>query len=770
MEIDHSRAEPPARPMRVSLLVAGVLVFLAAGKLLISDDDSNRTHPLYRQGVTLIEEGILLDGTKNLRSYLEEYPRDWETRLKLAELLINLGFPLNAAYDAQKVLDQQPRNERAQDVFERASLALEAQAEDEPGEIDLALARLYRAVGQTSDADRWFKRYLSANGENTVARAERAQMLFDAGDKVEAYAEIARATAIEPGNYQLRRQEAMWLFFDDNQQEAALPVFERLARDFPDSAEAHAHLGDLYRFKNRLDEASTSYRRANRLDPDNERALDGYFEILLLRRPLERAREANMRDDHKEAARLYALHFEELELTRRNLREVRAGRTNHSPEAAIRAAQYHQRFLDRSPPEVDIRREYAQTLSFAGDYSGAVEQLRIVVEKDPSDRQARRTIARYLTYSEDSMDDAEDAINELIAENPEDYEAQLMLARVARYRGDLPRAYAIYETALNINPDSAEARQEFEDVKAVFRPEASVALAGIFDYSVKFRHFWWEPRVKVFLRAAQHRLDVAYRWHFFGQRPSRVLQQFRQRYGTTEEAHRILFSMRGVLRDRWTYYGEVAGIWFEQLGFLPTGKIYLTYAEPSFQISAGLRRQEAVDEHYNINSLFSETVTNDIVLSGNYRYTSEDWWERWGVLAQVVGGYFSDDNKRLRVDADVTNRMFEEPDYAFDIGLGGRFQAYRRFSRNYFSPDRYTGIGPVARWQKEESPTFRWGLEGKIFYLIEDKEFDFAVGGFMIGRLSDDIGWSLRGDYGESTFSSEQIRTMSGVLSLQMLF
>src|SRR5690606_34522125 len=153
---------------------------------------------------------------------------------------------------------------------------------------------------------------------------EMAQMFKDEGGRdAEAMLELEKAIQYADDPMEMRLKRALWLYYDPSRQSQALIAFETLARDYPNLADAHAYLGDLYRFAGKMDHAGASYRAAYVLDPSNERAVEGFFEVLLETRPLLRARNASNQGNYAEASNQYATHIAEIETVRRNLRELR---------------------------------------------------------------------------------------------------------------------------------------------------------------------------------------------------------------------------------------------------------------------------------------------------------------------------------------------------------------------------------------------------------------------------------------------------------------
>lgn len=98
----------------------------------------------------------------------------------------------------------------------------------------------------------------------------------------------------------------------------------------------------------------------------------------------------------------------------------------------------------------------AVTMSWGGRIREAVEELRLVLAKDPGNVKARTHLSRSLSWlgrTDEAIAEAEEVLNE----SPEDVEALLAKANALRYRGDNEAAAPIYRRILEID-DNFQAR------------------------------------------------------------------------------------------------------------------------------------------------------------------------------------------------------------------------------------------------------------------------------------------------------------------------
>ncbi len=760
------------RPLRrrgsrllLSLLLCLVVAIFFKGTVGIAVGDAD-----LEEARILKEGGVLQDASRSYMRYLERFPEDSEARWELAQIFYELEQPVDAAHQLVWLLQRHPDhaavrvmlNDCIQRIGERAN-------EAENVDLLLQLARFRRSSGSQAEAEADYRRYLSVKPEDAVARHELAQMIKDQGGRdAEALLQLERSIQYAQDPMEMRYKRALWLYYDSERQAQALIAFEILTGDYPNLADAHAHLGDLYRYSGKLYEARDSYRRAYELDKTNERAIKGYSEVLIQTRSLARAREASNEGDYARASDLYAAHFREMVSVRNAYEELyRHALYQELDETSEREFQFYQEYLVRTPEERILRREYVDSLLQQGRYAEATREMDWLIQRDPENISLRLERSRYMTYSESTLAEAEAELQRIVEIDGESAEAYARLGDVLRYKGDLEGANRAYRRAAFIDPNYKPANDGILVIRNTFPPEVSVSAAYIHDYSVDYNHFWLEGRYRHFFNVGKTRADLAYRYLYYAQKRRHILPRFHH-ISKDVEGHQLIGSLQGPLSGRWGYLGELSIAFYDQVDSTWQGKLMANYTHDDFWLQFGVRKQEAVTEYYNINALLADVQIYDLLVETRYLFKSDDWYARWGIHAALDVGYLSDGNTRGRLLAKLTNHAIEKGNFLVQYGIGARIQAHEKRSPYYFSPGFYTGVGPVVGLDHRVSARTNWGVSGAAYYMMEDNEWDFALGGYFNNRISSSVGLGLRLDYGQTTYSRQRIQTFSGVISLMV--
>ncbi len=727
--------------------------------------------PELEEARVLWEGGVLQDATRAYMRYLQRFPEDQQARWELSQIFHQMEQWTDASHQLVWLLQRNPENQEIRAMLEECMAQIgERIQEEENIDLVLQLARFRRLTGNLALAEREYRQYLSVKPRDVVARHELAQMIKDQGGReMEALLQLEQAIQHADNPLEMRYKRALWLYYDADRQQQAMMALEAFSHDYPNFADAHAHLGDLYRFSSKWKEAEEAYQTAYALDPSNERAIKGYSEVLLQTRPVMRARIAANDGDYAQAADLFAAHFREMGGVRRGYEQLRhKSRFESLNENEERKYRFYQEYILRTPDEEKLRREYVDCLLQQGRYPEATRAMDWLVQRDPRNWQLRLERARYMTYSESTLVDAEEELQRVIEERPESAEAYARLGDVLRYRGDLKGADRAYHRAAFIDPNYQPAHDGILIIRNTFPPELSVSAAYIHDYSVDYNHFWLEGRYKHFFNVGRNRLDLAYRYLYYSQKRRHILPRYHY-ISKDVEGHQLIGSLLGPLSERWGYLGELSMAFYDHVDSTWQGKLLLNYKrDDHFWMQFGVRKQEAVIEHYNLNALLADVQSYDFLVETRYYLPSKDWYSRWGVHAALDAGYLSDSNSRLRLQAKITNLAIEKKDFLVQYGIGGRVQAYEKQSINYFSPGIYTGVGPVVSLDHRVNEQTNWGIAGAAYYLLEDSEWDFAVGGYFNNRISSSVGLGLRLDYGQTTYSRQRIQTFSGVISVMV--
>ncbi len=718
---------------------------------------------------------VYLESARLYRAHIAEKPEDSAARMEFAELLLQLDEPAEAANQMIPVLAEDPGDPRAREMFDESLRRVEESVDPaDAGPLLLQIARLHRFSGDTETARTFYDRYLDANPGNPLALHELAQMTFDEGETKEGLAKLeeAIAAAEEDGaRRELVLKRAVWISFDPDRQEEAVAAFESLLDEYPGLAEGHIRLGDLYRFRGDYEEAGEAYAEAVRIGGPDERATEGYYQVLLRTRALESAREARMEGSLDEALRYYDLHFAEMEKTRQRLADLdRREADGRITPGQRRAAEFFRRFIDETPEEADVRVEMAEVFSESGDQAAAIAQMKKAVELRPSDRALQLRLARYQTFEEGSVAEAAatlDAMTETFGPDPE---VASLRGDVFRFQGDYAEASRAYRRVLEENPDDPQALAGMAEVEAIFTPEFFGGIGFTRDWSSDYDHLNMDLGIRNIFSGIEHRIDAQYRFLYYSQPIATQNPALGDRRRSDVVGNEINVSIGGPLKRPWSYLASLGGVFYDHVDGTVLGRIGLGYAGERLSAVFGFRRREAVFEHYNLSALLDEVRSNDFFGQAIYQTVGDNALERWQFEGFGETGWFSDGNYRSRVIGTILNRLIEDEENSLKLGFRGLYLDYSEESANYFSPSDYYGLGVTGRYDHRFNESTNAGAAGTVLWIEQVSEFDIAVGGYLDHQISDASRASLRLDYGQSTFTQGDIRSFSGRAEIQILF
>ena len=132
---------------------------------------------------------------------------------------------------------------RATDNIAKARSACdEAYSRRRSGPTYVALGNLYRVSGQYRKAQRHFRKAIEANPYDVDAYAGKARTYASQGKFEHAEKTLARTLEIQP-NFWRGHLELGNLLFDNGQYDDAIPYYQRVVDQLPDSARAFNNLG-----------------------------------------------------------------------------------------------------------------------------------------------------------------------------------------------------------------------------------------------------------------------------------------------------------------------------------------------------------------------------------------------------------------------------------------------------------------------------------------------------------------------------------------------
>ena len=135
--------------------------------------------------------------------------------------------------------------------------------------------------------------------------------------------------------------------------------------------------------------------------------------------------------------------------------------------------ELYKQLVEQNPSSIDLRLAYASALTRNRQWLEAQAQYRAVLEKDPNNSEAQRSIATLYKW----MGDTETAIVEYekaIAMNQKDLSAQLGLASTHAMNHDFAAANTIYKNLQQKNPNSDAVKDAYYGFKRLESPRVFV--------------------------------------------------------------------------------------------------------------------------------------------------------------------------------------------------------------------------------------------------------------------------------------------------------
>jgi tetratricopeptide (TPR) repeat protein len=246
---------------------------------------------LWRLGAVKLERGEDLDGAvQRLAAASNENPRQAEPRQWLGRALLRKGETPGAIAQLRKAVELEPGNpvhhvhlgaalERSGSPAEAVE-AYRAAAAADPKHVDAheRLALLYAGNGRFEEAAAAYEKAISAAPRVTrfrIALADCRARLGKYDDALRGYREVLRT---DPAAKQVPYKVARALHEAEGAR-AALPWYERAARDEGDNPMPHYYLGYLYKERGQKAKAVAEFKRFLALKPDADEKKDIEAEI-----------------------------------------------------------------------------------------------------------------------------------------------------------------------------------------------------------------------------------------------------------------------------------------------------------------------------------------------------------------------------------------------------------------------------------------------------------------------------------------------------------
>jgi tetratricopeptide (TPR) repeat protein len=358
------------------------------------------------------------EAIQTLDAALREHPDNDEAISARAAALMDTGKPENreAAVQALKELVRR----RPDDASVRFSLGLAYMSK---GDLESSKTELREAIRRQRDLDK--ARFLLAN----IALAQNSP-----ADSLRYVEEILASSPQDPSARLIRAEDLVTL----GRYPEARAELDRLARQYPESAEVQLQIGSLAVLEKRYSDAERTLQKLRSLGVEELRATFGLAESYARQREFDKAIQI-LSDEAGKAQGASA---------RKLLAEI-----------AVRAQRYdraiaeYERLLAAEPKSVDLHTGLGEAYEAKGDMEKAIDQYRQARQNAPKDLTATLDLAAALHRSGRS-NEALTIYRDLASSRPDDVDALNNLAyMLCETGGNLDEALKLAQRAAQKAPE-----------------------------------------------------------------------------------------------------------------------------------------------------------------------------------------------------------------------------------------------------------------------------------------------------------------------------
>jgi len=266
------------------------------------------------------------------------------------------------------------------------------------------------------------------------------RLLADDGEYQAAAAALEQAIEFDPRSAYLRTAQAQFLLATGDEQ-SALKVAEEALQQNPDLLEVHLLLGGIY-FRDRdYSAAARHFKRVVELDPEHETA---YLHLAV----------AYGRLGEQEAAMnaVQQLLEKKPDSLAGKLTLARLLRDLQKPDEA---EAVYRKLIDAQPGLITSYLELGVILEHTAHYTDAVELYRQGLKKNGRSQILRRRLILLLVYL-DNLDAALDELRVLVQLNPDDRESQRKIGLILLEKGEWADAEAVFSALLASEPGAEQ--------------------------------------------------------------------------------------------------------------------------------------------------------------------------------------------------------------------------------------------------------------------------------------------------------------------------
>jgi predicted O-linked N-acetylglucosamine transferase (SPINDLY family) len=303
------------------------------------------------------------------------------------------------------------------------------------------LARVYGALGRSSEAVNCWRRALEINPEYAMAHYNLGNALREQGELDEAVACYRRALEINP-DYAKAHSNLGIALYEQRKLDEAVACYQRALEINPNHATAHSNLGSALYDQGKLDEAVACYQRAVEIDPGYAKAHSNLGLALHDQGKLDEAiahiRRALVIDPNDVKA------------------HCNLGNALRKQGKLDEAVTGYRRASEIDPSSVKAHASLGITLYDQGKREEAITCYRRALEIDPNDASVHNNLGTVL-HDQAKLDEAAACFRRAVGIDP-GYGAAHFNVGVTFYdQGKLDEAVACYRRVLEINPNHAGA-------------------------------------------------------------------------------------------------------------------------------------------------------------------------------------------------------------------------------------------------------------------------------------------------------------------------
>jgi Flp pilus assembly protein TadD len=393
----------------------------------------------YNRALTLYNQGILLEASREVTIYLDDNPDDFEANKLLARILLRLENWSKLDEVTSKLVQMRPNDPEVIALRERAmrdttrdlpeSISdLEELVRAEPGNIGyrIRLIDMYVAQRRYQDAERHYREIVRRRPNDAPFRLRYARYLAqrrrtaDAEREYNAYLSLVANDAIRVEMFNVILQDAQRLINEERYPEA-VELFEQVSSRYPDDLMLLREYARLLAWAEKYPESIVIYKNYLEREDDPEVRL-------------ELARVKAWDDDYAGA-----------------LTEIRT-------------------VLSKSPDNTDAHILKGDIYRWTDNMDDARERYELVLSLDPDNMYALEGLTELARLEERRYEEASafnvEAMRAAIAEDDEDDFARLQLARLLNIAAQYEESARHYKDYIERHPDDIAARLEYSRVLA----------------------------------------------------------------------------------------------------------------------------------------------------------------------------------------------------------------------------------------------------------------------------------------------------------------